>query len=119
MRVQQELGRRGEDMAVQWLKNKGYNIKEKNFRFGKAEIDIIAEKDGILAVVEVKMRRKGYLGLLADAVNLNQRKRIIRATDHYVLTNDLDVEVRFDIILLLHQNQKFTLEHLKNAFSHY
>ncbi|QBA65534.1 endonuclease [Muriicola soli] len=119
MKVQQELGKIGEDMAVEWLRNKGYSIMERNFRFGKAEIDILAEKEGILAVVEVKMRRRGYLGVLADAVSLKQRNRIIRAADHYVLANDLDVEVRFDVILLLHENQKFNLEHLKAAFSHY
>ncbi|MBT8285463.1 MAG: endonuclease [Flavobacteriaceae bacterium] len=119
MRMQNELGRKGEDMAVNWLEKEGYTIKERNYRFGKAEIDIIAQKVGILAVVEVKMRRFGHLRSLADAVSLKKRSRLIKATDHYVITNNLDVEVRFDIILILHSKDKYTLEHLEAAFSHY
>ncbi|MEY8019227.1 YraN family protein [Muriicola sp. SD30] len=119
MRMQNELGRKGEDMAVNWLEKEGYTIKERNYRFGKAEIDILAQKNGILAVVEVKMRRSGHLRSLADAVNLKKRSRLIKATDHYVITNNLDIEVRFDIILILHSKDKYTLEHLEAAFSHY
>lgn len=119
MRMQNELGRKGEDMAVNWLEKEGYTIKERNYRFGKAEIDIIAQKVGILAVVEVKMRRFGHLRSLADAVSLKKRSRLIKAADHYVKTNNLNVEVRFDIILILHSKDKYTLEHLEAAFSHY
>ncbi|MEZ2413970.1 YraN family protein [Muriicola sp. E247] len=119
MRMQNELGRKGEDMAVQSLVKKGYSIRERNYRFGKAEIDILAQKDGILAVVEVKMRRLGHLRSLADAVNLKKRSRLIKAADHYVIKNNLNVEVRFDIILILHSKDKHSLEHLEAAFSHY
>lgn len=119
MRMQNELGRKGEDMAVNWLEKEGYTIRERNYRFGKAEIDIIAQKDGILAVVEVKMRRSGHLRSLADAVNLKKRSRLIKAADHFVIINKLDIEVRFDIILILHSKDKYTLEHLETAFSHY
>jgi len=119
MRMQNELGRKGEDMAVKWLEKEGYTIKERNYHFDKAEIDILAQKDGILVVVEVKMRRLGHLRSLADAVNLKKRSRLIKATDHYIIKNNLNVEVRFDIILILHSKDKYTLEHLEAAFSHY
>ncbi|MBT8291142.1 MAG: YraN family protein [Muriicola sp.] len=119
MRMQNELGRKGEDMAVKRLLEKGYSIRERNYRFSKAEIDIIAQREGILAAVEVKMRRFGHLRSLADTVSLKKRSRLIKATDHYVITNNLDVEVRFDIILILHSKDKYTLEHLEAAFSHY
>ena len=119
MRMQNELGRKGEDIAVQWFLKEGYTVKERNFRFRKAEIDILALKDGILAVVEVKLRRVGHLQPLRASVNSKKRARIIQAAEHYVMKNDLDVEVRFDVILVLHKDNNYTLKHLEAAFSPY
>ena len=119
MRVQNEMGRRGESMAAAWLKTKGYQVVFRNYRFGKAEIDLLARKGNILAVVEVKMRRAGQLDPLSVAVNMRKRERLIRAADHYVLENDLDVEVRFDIIHIIYHQNRHTLDHLEGAFSPY
>lgn len=117
MRPQNELGKKGEDLATDWLKRNGYGIRERNYRFGRAEIDILARKGGTLAVVEVKMRRIGQLKPLHLAVDQKKRERIIKAADHYVLQNELDVEVRFDVIHIVHQNRRYTIEHLEAAFS--
>jgi putative endonuclease len=119
MRVQNELGRRGESIAAKWLKSKGYRILERNYRFGRAEIDLLAQKGDTLAVVEVKMRGSGQLEPLSVAVNPSKRERLIKAADHYVLKNDLDVEVRFDIIHIIHHDNRSTLKHLEGAFSPY
>ena len=119
MRLQNELGRKGEELAARWMKEMGFDIRERNYRFGKAEIDILALKGEILSVVEVKMRRSGHLQPLAVSVGQKKRERIIKAADHYVLKNNLDVEVRFDIIHVVHYGNTFTLEHLEGAFSPY
>lgn len=119
MREQNALGKKGEDIAATWLNENGYSIRERNYRYGKAEIDILAVKGDILAVVEVKMRRVGQLQPMHLAVDRRQRERIIKAADHYVVKRELRVEVRFDIIHIVHHQDNYSLEHLKGAFSPY
>ncbi len=114
-----EFGKEGEQLAVDFLKQNGYVIKYRNYRYLKAEIDIIAKKDHILAIVEVKSRNSYFLEAITDTVNKKKIKLVVMAADHYVVDNDLDVEVRFDIIIILKKNGKFLIEHLENAFYHF
>lgn len=114
-----EFGREGEQFAVDFLQQKGYRIIQRNYRYLKAEIDIIAQKEGILAIVEVKSRNSYFLEDIADTVNAKKIKLVVMAANHYVVHNNLDVEVRFDIIILLKQYRKFTIEHIENAFYHF
>ena len=93
-----ELGKKGEQLAVDYLAKKNYEIVERNYRFDKAEVDIIALKDEILAIVEVKTRSTLDFGNPQDFVKPKQIKNLVKAVDEYVTENDLDVEVRFDII---------------------
>ena len=111
-----ELGKKGEQLAVDFLLDKGYVIVEKNYRFQKAEIDIIAQKETVLAVVEVKTRSTNYFGNPEEFVNPKKIKLLTMAIDDYVIKNDLDVEVRFDIIAVLALNGKFEIEHIEDAF---
>ena len=69
MAIHNELGQKGELLAVDFLLEKGYIIVEKNYRFRKAEIDVIAKKEGVLAVVEVKTRSTNYFGNPEEFVN--------------------------------------------------
>ena len=114
-----ELGKEGERLALLHLQNKGYKILEHNYRYLKAEVDIMALKDGILAVVEVKTRSTRDFGLPQDFVSKKQIKRLVMATDYYVIDKDLNVEVRFDIIAVVLDKNKVELEHLKDAFYHF
>ncbi len=114
-----EFGREGEQFAVDFLRQTGYLIIQRNYRYLKAEIDIIAQKEGILAVVEVKSRNSYFLEDIADTVNAKKIKLVVMAADHYVIQNNLDVEVRFDLVILLKQYGKFTVEHIENAFYHF
>jgi putative endonuclease len=111
-----ELGKEGELMAVQFLLKNGYLIKEQNYRFKKAEIDIIALKDKVLAVVEVKTRSTDFFGEPYEFVKPKQQKLIYTAIDDYVIQNDLEVDVRFDIISIVISPQKTSIEHLTDAF---
>ena len=114
-----ELGKKGEQLAIDFLIENGYSILEKNYRFQKAEVDIIARKNAILAVVEVKTRSTNYFGNPQDFVNPKKIKLLLSAIDNYVIERDLDVEVRFDIIAIIHQKKDVKIEHLKDAFLHF
>lgn len=114
-----ELGKKGEQLAVDYLAKKNYEIVERNYRFDKAEVDIIALKDEILAIVEVKTRSTLDFGNPQDFVKPKQIKNLVKAVDEYVTENDLDVEVRFDIIAIVKEEKEFKIEHLENAFYHF
>jgi len=114
-----ELGKKGEQLAVDYLLDKGYNIVERNYRFDKAEVDIIAQKDNTLAIVEVKTRSSIDFGNPQDFVKPKQIQRLVKAVDEYVTVNGLDVEVRFDIIAIVKKGRLFDIEHLQDAFYHF
>ena len=119
MATHNELGELGEDMAVSFLQKKGYEILERNYRYQKAEVDILAKIDDILAVVEVKTRSSVFFGDPQDFVKPKQIQRLVTAVDAYITSNNLDLEVRFDIIAIVKTKQKFEIEHLENAFYHF
>lgn len=114
-----ELGILGEQLALDYLVKKGFLIREKNWRFQKAEVDIIAQKDGILAVVEVKTRSTNFFGEPQDFVRDRKIKLLTKAIDHYVQTKDLDVEVRFDVIGIVKKDLQTSIIHLEDAFYHF
>lgn len=114
-----ELGKKGEQVAVNYLVENNYQILERNYRFDKAEIDIIAQKETILAIVEVKTRSTIDFGNPQDFVKPKQIKNLVKAVNEYIMVNDLDVEVRFDIIAIVKEKGNLTMEHLENAFYHF
>ena len=114
-----DLGKLGEELAVEFLEKNGYSILETNWTFQKAEIDIIAKKDNILAVVEVKTRSSIDFGLPQDFVKPKKIQLLVKAINEYVISNDLEVEVRFDIIALHIEGKEFKIEHLEDAFFYF
>ncbi|RBA29800.1 YraN family protein [Flavobacterium tibetense] len=114
-----DLGKLGEELAIDFLEKNGYEILETNWVFDKAEIDIIAQKNGVLAVVEVKTRSSIEFGLPQDFVKPKKIKLLLKAIDEYVVQNDLDVEVRFDIIAIHKESTNFNIEHIEEAFYYF
>ncbi|MCF6296181.1 MAG: YraN family protein [Flavobacteriaceae bacterium] len=114
-----ELGKKGEQIAIDFLIKKGYTIMKRNYRFQKAEVDIIAQLKDTLAIVEVKTRSTIDFGNPQDFVKPKQIQRLVKAVDEYVTVNKLDVEVRFDIIAIVKQGKGFNIEHLEDAFYHF
>ena len=114
-----ELGKKGEQLAVDYLLKNNYAIVERNYRFDKAEVDIIAKQKDILAIIEVKTRSTSDFGDPQDFVKPKQIQRLVKAVDEYVTENDLDVEVRFDIIAIVKSGKSYDTEHLENAFYHF
>ena len=111
-----QLGKKGEQLAVDFLIENGYDIVERNYRFNKAEVDIIAQKKDVLAIIEVKTRSTTDFGNPQDFVKPKQIKNLVKAVDEYVTVNNLEVDVRFDIIAIVKEEQQFNIEHLEDAF---
>lgn len=114
-----DLGKKGEQVAVDYLLKKGYKIIERNYRFDKAEVDIIAKFEDTLAIIEVKTRSSIDFGNPQDFVNKKKIKLLVKAVDEYVTVSKLDVEVRFDIIAIVNRKKGFEIEHLEDAFYHF
>jgi putative endonuclease len=111
-----ELGKKGEDIATGYLSGKGYNILERNWRFGRDEIDIIAEYDKFLVIVEVKTRSTGYFGKPEESVTEKKQRFLIRAVNEYVNQKKIDLEIRFDIFSIVIESNKQTINHIEDAF---
>ena len=114
-----ELGKFGEELAVELLQKEGYIILETNWTFQKAEIDIIAQKENTLVIIEVKTRSSSEFGLPQDFVKPKKIQLLVKAVNEYVTSNDLEVDIRFDIIAISKVNNDYKLEHLKDAFYHF
>jgi len=110
------LGKRGEDLAAEFLKNAGYTIVERNWNAGKLEIDIIAKKDGTMAFVEVKTRSEDYFMSPESAVNEIKQRSIIFAAERFLKKRGIDIECRFDVITVIRHGENYSIEHIENAF---
>lgn len=119
MESSNDFGKLGEQRAEEFLRGNGYDILERNYRYLKAEIDLIAKKGDTLAIVEVKSRNMGFLEDISDVVNPKKVKLLTLAADHYVQENDLDVEVRFDVVTVIKKGNEINIEHLENAFYYF
>lgn len=110
-----ELGEKGEADALAYLLRQGYKIKAQNWRFGKEEIDIIAENDKCLAIVEVKARTTDTYGNPEDFVSRGKQRHLIKAANAYAEEFDVQKDIQFDVIAITYKPD-FLLEHIKEAF---
>ena len=114
-----DLGKIGEEVAVDFLEKNGYEILETNWTFQKAEVDIIALKGEVLAVVEVKTRSSIDFGLPQEFVKPKKIQLLVKAINEYITQNEIDVDVRFDIVAIHKENNGFILEHIEDAFHYF
>src|SRR5512145_3028413 len=96
-----ELGKTGEDLAVDYLIEEGYEILERNWRFKHIEVDIIARNKDQLIIAEVKTRTGNSYGEPYTAVDFRKQRSLIFAAERYLFGHDLDLEVRFDIVSII------------------
>lgn len=116
MAAHNELGKEGEDEAVRYLEARGYRIRHRNWRSGRKELDIVAEHQGELIVVEVKTRRNQIYGTPEESISEAKIRRIVSSADAYVRKFRIDLSVRFDIISLTGTQKPLEIEHIINAF---
>jgi len=111
-----ELGKAGEETALSYLRGKGYQILDTNWRSGKYEVDIIARDGNFIVFIEVKTRRSDYFGSPEAAVDRTKQRFMIRAADHYITRKDINLEARFDIITVLFKADSQEINHITDAF---
>lgn len=110
------LGAKGENIAVNYLKKNGYRILERNWRYMHKEIDIIAGCGDCLVVIEVKTRTgRTFSDPVAD-VTMKKQSFLVQAAEAYLFNEKLDMDVRFDIIVIFSGHNRSSLEHIKDAF---
>ncbi|WP_332033361.1 YraN family protein [Kaistella sp.] len=112
-----DFGNLAEDLAVEYLEKKNYRIIARNFRYQKAEIDIVAEFDDLIVVTEVKARSYNTVIEPQEAVTKKKIKSIVMCTDFFMQDKTIDKEVRFDIITVLPDEKGvLQLTHIQDAF---
>ena len=116
MAENQSLGKSGEELAAQYLINKGYQILERNWRAYRKEIDIIALDGEEIVFVEVKTRQDEEFGTPEMAVNRAKRAHIYAAASAYYFSHNLELDVRFDVVAVLYRDGRAEINHLVDAF---
>ena len=110
-------GVQGEDMAVEYLKKKGYRIIERNFRFERGEVDVVAEDGDALVFIEVKSRRSKSFGAPHEAVTRKKQMQIRKVAGGYLFEKEVgDHYCRFDIIAIQYSGDSVKIEHFEDAF---
>lgn len=115
MSERQELGRKGEDLAIIFLKEKGYILQCRNYRYKKGEIDAIWKKDNTLIFVEVKLRKNSNYGLPEEMVSTTQQNLILQVAENYIIEKDWEGNIRFDIIAII-DSASPQIDHFEDAF---
>lgn len=111
------IGAYGEHLAAKYLRNDKYRIKAANFKTYTGEIDLIAEKKGVICFVEVKTRQIGGMTAPADAVDIHKQENLKSAASVYLSRWAKTSEYRFDIIEVFLENEELVkINHIKNAF---
>ena len=116
MVTRKEIGNKGEENAANFLFANGYEVLERNYRFGRGEVDIIALKNSVMVFIEVKTRKNTNFGYPETFLSEPQQDRIHRAAEEYVLRKEWQGEIRFDIIAILWDGKEPTLDHFEDAF---
>ncbi|MBR5631730.1 MAG: YraN family protein [Bacteroidales bacterium] len=111
-----DFGKLGEELAVNYLTGKGYEILERNWRNIHKEIDIIAKDGKFLVIVEVKTRQTDEYGEPDVAVTRKKQRMLIAAANAYITRKGLDMETRFDIISIIFRDGEPVIEHIEDAF---
>ena len=113
------IGYFGEERAVRYLRLHGYSILARNYAFRGGEIDIIARKRGIVAFVEVKLRKNDAFGSAREFVTPLKQEKILMTAELWLSQNECELQPRFDVIEIYApegERGRLTLNHIENAF---
>ena len=115
--TKEALGTWGENEALDYLRRKGYRFIDRNIRFKKFEVDLILKDQDEIVIVEVKARSTNLMGEPWQAVSKTKQRQIITVADQYVQAHQLDNNIRFDIVSIVHNAHQTNIEHIVDAFS--
>jgi putative endonuclease len=117
MALHLELGIMGEQLARQLLLDKGYKVLEQNWRYGRAEVDLIVSFEGTIIFVEVKTRRSGEHGQPEEFVDWKKERQLEFASSGYINKVNHQGEIRFDIVAIVFENKDlYKINHIEDAF---
>ena len=111
-----KLGQEAEDLAVLYFTKRDFVIIARNYRYRRAEVDLIVQKEKLLVFVEVKARSNNQFGEPETFVNRKQQTGIHTAAEYYIITQDWDHAIRFDIIAISRNHNYWQLTHFEDAF---
>ncbi|WP_075591039.1 YraN family protein [Labilibacter marinus] len=111
-----ELGKEGEERAAVYFASEGYKILERNWRYHPKEIDLIAQKDDLLIIAEIKTRSTEDWEHPQESITNSKIRFLVDATEAYIMENDIDLEVRFDVVSVIPDGTTWKIDHIKEAF---
>jgi putative endonuclease len=115
--ARQEFGEVGERVAERWLRRRGWRVLQRRFRNGHRDIDLVAERDGLVAFVEVKARHGYEFGDPVEAVHWRKQRELARSAAVWIDRHGRPNETyRFDVIGVLLEGNSVRIKHIENAF---
>ena len=114
----QALGEEGERIAAAWLAQRGWRILDRRFRSGHRDLDLVAERSGVVAFVEVKTRRGKEFGHPVEAVNWRKQRELTRSAAVWIARHGVGEQLfRFDVVGILMSAEGTRVRHVENAFT--
>ena len=111
-------GQKGEKLAIAFLKKNGFEILERNFKFKRFEVDIIAKKEERLSFIEVKMEKISSAYRADLKVDKSKREKIIKTARYYLTAiYKKEINYKFDILRVIEEGTSYEIKHLENAFN--
>lgn len=111
-----ELGKAGEEYACEKLLSKGYTLLGKNYRWNRAEVDLVMKDRDQIVFVEVKTRNTSAFGEPYEAVSRSKQKQLIKAANAFILEHNVFEEARFDVVSIVWNSYGVQMEHIEDAF---
>ena len=118
MATHNDLGKQGETLAMEHLIQKGHKIIARNYRYEKAEVDIISDYVGTIVFTEVKTRSTDWYGYPEGAISAKKKELLRKAMDYYLTENNITEEARFDIVSIIISDRGTDIHHIEDAFYH-
>lgn len=116
--ARQAFGELGERIAERWLRRQGWRVIQRRFRSGHRDIDLVVERDGTVAFVEVKARSGAQFGDPVEAVNWSKQQQLVRSASVWIERHGKPSETyRFDVVGVLVEGDRVRVRHIPNAFS--
>ncbi len=118
LRKEEDIGKKGEKVAVKYLKKSGFEIIECGFKAMRGEIDIIARENDTIVFVEVKTRRTDEFGSPFEAVDLKKQAQIKKIASIYISKRyQKFIPCRFDVVgIIVKKRGDYEISHIRNAF---
>lgn len=115
--ARQAFGELGERVAARWLERQGWRVVQRRFRNGRRDIDLIMQRDGMVAFVEVKARRGDRFGTPVEAVNWRKQKELAKSAQVWIDRHGRPEEdYRFDVVGVLVEGSRVRVRHVSDAF---